>query len=205
VLRVVNQAFPKAGLGEKDVLSTWSGLRPLVANSSGKPSDISRRHSVSMSQPGWWDITGVKLTTYRLMAEETVESIGKYLALKMPECQTAEKPLLNGQDTSEISGILPPSVSAELVRHFCQQEWAQHLEDVMLRRTSWRHYHRDHQAVAEQVAGWMADELSWTEEQLRQELDRYRALCGERTVPQPHFALDSQFQKQHEREAAKHR
>ena len=78
VLDVVNEAFPRASLSPADLVSTWAGLRPLVADPHGNPSDISRRHEVTMSQPGWWDVTGGKLTTYRLMAEETVDAIAKY-------------------------------------------------------------------------------------------------------------------------------
>ncbi|HYO25863.1 MAG TPA: glycerol-3-phosphate dehydrogenase/oxidase, partial [Lacipirellulaceae bacterium] len=78
VLEVVNATFPTAELAPGDVISVWAGLRPLVADPHGKPSDISRRHEIAMNNPGWWDVTGGKLTTYRLMAEETVDRIVKH-------------------------------------------------------------------------------------------------------------------------------
>ena len=53
-----------------DILSSWAGLRPLVADPNGKPSDISRSHEIHNPQAGWWDVAGGKLTTYRLMAEQ---------------------------------------------------------------------------------------------------------------------------------------
>ena len=46
VLQVTNQFFPAAKLVEADVISAWAGLRPLVADPSGKPSDISRAHEI---------------------------------------------------------------------------------------------------------------------------------------------------------------
>ena len=52
VLEVVNDAFPRAGLSPADIVSTWAGLRPLVADPHGNPSDISRRHEVTMTHPG---------------------------------------------------------------------------------------------------------------------------------------------------------
>ena len=174
ILDAVNKDFPAAKLGIEDVSSTWAGLRPLVANPNDSPSDISRRHEITMSNPGWWDITGGKLTTYRLMGEETVDAIGRFLKRSLAPSQSAHVPLLSYEDIKNVSGILPPEVSQETIQHYCQNEWAHHLEDVMIRRTSWRYYHTDHLQIAEQVAEWMQPELGWTDEQRQTELQRYR-------------------------------
>ena len=77
---------------------------------------------------------------------------------------------------SEISGILPPEVRADAVHHYCTNEWAVHLDDVMVRRTSWRHYHRKDEEIAERVARWMAQILGWDRSQHDAELSRYRQL-----------------------------
>jgi len=57
VLSNVNAYFPDAKLTRDDVLSTWVGLRPLVADPNGNPSDISRKHEITMPESGWWDVT----------------------------------------------------------------------------------------------------------------------------------------------------
>ena len=183
ILGVVNEAFPAAHLAAADVVSTWSGLRPLVADASGRPADISRRHKISMSHPGWWDVTGGKLTTYRLMAEETVDSIVKQLGVKAAPCRTATTPLVEQGDADALSGILPPAVSQMAVSHYCREESARRLDDVMFRRTSWRHYHRNHLELAGQVARWMAAELGWDASQMDAELLRYRRLTGAAALP----------------------
>ena len=187
ILDVVNDAFPATRLNNADVVSTWSGLRPLVADPNGNPSDISRRHKIAMSHPGWWDVTGGKLTTYRLMAEEAVDSIAKYLDVKTPPCSTARTPLVEGGQTAALSGILPPPVSESAVIYFCQVEGAHHLDDVMIRRTSWRHYYHNHLELATNVARWMAAELAWGHEQVESELQRYRRLTGASELPAPHI------------------
>ena len=202
ILKVVNDAFPAARLTPADVVSTWSGLRPLVADPNGNPSDISRRHKVAMSQPGWWDITGGKLTTYRLMAEEAVDHIVKEFGLKAAPCRTATTPLLTvggvANAVSPIvggvsdadpaaSGILPPPVTAAAVAHYCRDEWARRLDDVMIRRTSWRHYHHNQYELAVHVAQWMAKELHWSDAQRETELRNYRKLVGVADVPAPHI------------------
>ena len=126
-----------------------------------------------MTEPGWFDVAGGKLTTYRLMAEQTVDQIVRHANLSARPCTTATTPLL--ADAATFSGILPPKVSKEAVEHFCNEEWAIHLSDVMIRRTSWRHYHRNHMQIAEQVAGWMAENLAWDQETAQNELTMYRS------------------------------
>ena len=178
VLDVTNRTFTAARLTPADVISTWAGLRPLIADSNRKPSDISRRHEIHMTEPGWFDVAGGKLTTYRLMAEQTVDQAVTHAKLDARPCTTDRTPLLP-ESNPQFSGILPPPVSREAVAHFCQHEWAVHLDDVMIRRTSWRYYHRNHLEIAQRVAGWMAEELGWNDALLREELSRYDASAAE--------------------------
>jgi glycerol-3-phosphate dehydrogenase len=158
------------------VISSWAGLRPLIANPNGSPSDISRAHEIRSPEPGWWDVAGGKLTTYRLMAEQTVDQITTALKRKHVRCRTAMEPLLPLAETDGISGILPPAFNRDIVKHFCTEEWAVHLDDVMVRRTNWHYYFADAAARAEQVANWMAEFLGWPEPVRAQEIARYGRL-----------------------------
>lgn len=57
-----------------DVLSAWSGLRPLVRNpNAARTEGLVRNHMIHVSQSGLLTIAGGKWTTYRSMAEETVD------------------------------------------------------------------------------------------------------------------------------------
>jgi glycerol-3-phosphate dehydrogenase len=96
-------------------------------------------------------------------------------------------PLVNGELAISHSGILPPPVSQAIVSHFCRVESARHLDDVMIRRTSWRHYYRNHLELAENVARWMAAELAWTDAETESEVHRYRRLTGASELPAPHI------------------
>jgi len=171
VLGIANQHFPAAHLTSDDIISTWAGLRPLIADPKGKPSDISRSHQIKNPEPHWWDVAGGKLTTCRLMAEQTVDRVIAEAMLPAKPCTTGEEPLLDQPDP--YSSILPPAFSQAAVEHFCQHEWAVHLEDIMIRRTSWHYYHRDRAEKARQVATWMAEALSWDTATQATELDRY--------------------------------
>jgi glycerol-3-phosphate dehydrogenase len=174
VLRAVNEAFPRVALTRADIVSSWAGLRPLVAQADGSPSDISRAHEIRESRPGWWDVTGGKLTTYRLMAEQTVDRLARQLDHAAEKSRTAREPLLPPGETA-CSGIGPAPFTAEAVEHYLRHEWAQTLEDVMIRRSGWHYYWRDAGAKAETVAGWMAAVLGWTPAQTAAALSRYRA------------------------------
>ncbi|EEF32794.1 glycerol-3-phosphate dehydrogenase SDP6, mitochondrial [Ricinus communis] len=58
-----------------DVLSAWSGIRPLAVDPSAKNTEsISRDHVVCEDYPGLVTITGGKWTTYRSMAEDAVDA-----------------------------------------------------------------------------------------------------------------------------------
>jgi glycerol-3-phosphate dehydrogenase len=180
VLQIANEFFPKAKLAASDVIRTWAGLRPLVADPNGKPSDISRSHEIENPEPGWWDVAGGKLTTYRLMAEQTLDQIVAKLGFRVSECRTAEEPLLPRAETEKLSAIVPLEFSRSLVEHACAREWAIHLEDVMVRRTSWHYYHRDAAVKAAMVADWMKELLAWTESTRAAEMARYQELLDHR-------------------------
>lgn len=174
ILSVVNRYFPKARLASSDVQSTWAGVRPLVADYRGRPSDISRAHRIAMAEPGWIDVAGGKLTTYRLIAEETVDLLVRFLGVAGRPCQTAAQPLVPASEVEQAGGILPPEPTPERIQHYCTREWAVHLDDVMVRRTSWRHYAEDHEALADRVAAWMAETLGWDSHRRAAERSRYR-------------------------------
>ncbi len=77
VLTALNDAL-ETTITLADVTGVWSGLRPLVkANAGdepmGKTADLSRQHQVAVSDSGVVRVSGGKLTTYRKMAEDTVE------------------------------------------------------------------------------------------------------------------------------------
>lgn len=66
-----------------DVLSAWSGLRPLVRNPNAASTEgLVRNHMIHVSESGLLTIAGGKWTTYRAMAEETVDKAVEVFGLK---------------------------------------------------------------------------------------------------------------------------
>ena len=91
VLEALNQPV-NGNITADDVTAVWSGLRPLVRNedgttATGKTADLSRKHQVRVSATGVVSIAGGKLTTYRKMAEHTVDEVLKQVG-KKTACKT---------------------------------------------------------------------------------------------------------------------
>jgi glycerol-3-phosphate dehydrogenase len=86
-------------LTRADITGIWSGLRPLLAPeqkgaSSERTADLSRRHTVRTSDSGMVSVTGGKLTTYRKMAEDTVDVAVGVLGRRGLRCRTKNLRLL---------------------------------------------------------------------------------------------------------------
>ncbi len=93
VLGALNAATT-TNLTPDDVTGVWAGLRPLVRSAtSGRTADLSRRHRVTVGPGGLVAITGGKLTTYREMAEDTVDVVLQRLGRKA-RCRTKRLRLL---------------------------------------------------------------------------------------------------------------
>ncbi|HSD11753.1 MAG TPA: glycerol-3-phosphate dehydrogenase [Candidatus Binatia bacterium] len=80
LLETVNVHFPRAHLKERDVVSTFAGLRPLVAGTQAEaPSEVSREEALFESGSGLISVGGGKLTTYRRVAVKVVDRVGREL------------------------------------------------------------------------------------------------------------------------------
>lgn len=87
-----------------DVLSAWSGLRPLIAaGGKGGTEGLVRNHLVRVEPSGLMTIAGGKWTTYRAMAEETVDQAVEVFRLQdkvKVGCRTAELRLVGSDGWS---------------------------------------------------------------------------------------------------------
>jgi glycerol-3-phosphate dehydrogenase len=71
LLEAAQKAFPALEIGEKDVISTWSGVRPTIDTGKSDPSKESREHAI-WREDGLLTITGGKLTTFAIMARDAL-------------------------------------------------------------------------------------------------------------------------------------
>ncbi len=95
LLTETNRLIPGAKLTPDDVLFTYSGVRPLPYAPEQSEWKIPRGHIIHDHAPeirGLLSIVGGKLTTYRSLAEETVDKVFRLLGRKPPRCVTQHLP-----------------------------------------------------------------------------------------------------------------
>ena len=147
----------------KDILSVFAGLRPLVkSGDSNKTAALSRDHTIVVSEKGLLTIAGGKWTTYRKMAEDTIDHAEVLAGHSHQVCKTHHlkihgwsqakvtgPPLLHlfGSDAKKI--IQLAKNNKELLKPICKElpyspaemiwsvreEMARSVEDVLARRT----------------------------------------------------------------------
>ncbi len=78
LLKIPEFLFPSITLNKKDVISTWSGVRPLISSGKLDPSSEKRTHSI-WDDKGLVSVSGGKLTTFRLIALDVLNTAAKYI------------------------------------------------------------------------------------------------------------------------------
>jgi len=190
-----------------DVLSVFAGLRPLAKPEGGKKAtkEISRGHKILISISGLITIIGGKWTTYRRMAEDTIEKAIMLGGLPERECITRHLPVHGYRmDLDPISDPLAPygldkeeiialseeengwegwlseklQIRKSQVAWAVRKEWARTVEDVLARRTRALFLDaRESIRIAPVVAALMAKELKKDREWEKQQLEQYTAVA----------------------------
>jgi glycerol-3-phosphate dehydrogenase len=119
VIAAVNHAFPGTPITKADVISTYAGLRPLIAQVGKSESKTSREHEIRTSASGLVTIAGGKLTTYRSMAEQLVDIVAKQLrdrfnVFPQHPSTTAKIPIIETNGAQGASDGLPQDVIEHL-------------------------------------------------------------------------------------------
>lgn len=128
LLREANRVIPEAKLTSQNILYCYAGVRPLPFTDDRDEQSITRRHFIRQN-PGVRNlisVVGGKLTTYRSLAEQTVDLVFKKLQNSSPKCATAQVPLPGAavpdfeafcKDFKQSSG-LPTATSNHLLRTY---------------------------------------------------------------------------------------
>jgi len=205
LIQCVNHQFENIKLTEKDYISTFSGIRPVVTKGGAiNPSKEKRDHSI-WHEHGLINIAGGKLTTFRVIAKQVLK-IACNLLSKIQK--TYEFPILDEiNDIDELghskpiinrlvgnygnkinqfmldsnkSDLKPISYSLTLwaeVIWSIKYEQVMHLDDLLLRRT--RIGNVLPQGAIDQIMTikpWCLCYLNWSEEKWQNELIRYKKI-----------------------------
>ncbi len=84
----------KQKLTKDDIVGTYAGLRPLVAGNADSTAKLSREHLVIETAPGMIVVAGGKYTTYRVMAEDTIDEALRSIGKQAGPCVTKDIPII---------------------------------------------------------------------------------------------------------------
>ena len=187
----------------KDVKSVFAGLRPLAASEKNKEStkEISRHHKIIVSTSGLISVLGGKWTTYRKIAEDTVNTLQAVGGLPERQCNTKTLPIFGyethsdwndpmhyyGTESKKIIAINAKKALVSLSEKFfitenqiiwaIQEEMAINLEDVLARRTRCLFLDAfETEKIAPKVASIIAKKLGHDNAWIKNELKQFNNL-----------------------------
>ncbi len=215
ILAAGNATFPSAMLKPEDVISSFSGLRPVINTGIADPSKESRAHVV-WDEDGLISVTGGKLTTFRIMAEQALAAASKYLPRpidlsrkiryfnRLPEINqeheilSGETLYLLGRYGSETSQMLDYAQKEEnlpigpLPNFWSELRWAarggavEHLDDLLLRRVRLgMQLPGGGSEILPRIRAICQPELAWSDAKWEQEVTRYQQIYSRAYAPSP--------------------
>ncbi|MBI3217704.1 MAG: glycerol-3-phosphate dehydrogenase/oxidase [Mycobacterium sp.] len=123
LLDTVNTALG-VGLSTRDVIGSYAGLRPLIEMGEQRPgdkprtADISRDHAVVESATGVFSVVGGKLTEYRHMAQDVLDTTLTARGLTAGPCRTRNLPLIGAPANPGSREAPPRRLPSSLVARF---------------------------------------------------------------------------------------
>lgn len=215
ILEAGNATFGTANLTRADILSTFSGLRPIISSGAADPSKESRAHVV-WKEEGLITVTGGKMTTFRIMAEQALQMAASSLPghpnLTRRERYFDPLPQINppsglslkdwtyllGRYSGETEGLLGAAQPGEL-NHignlpnvWAEIRWAarcggvQHLDDLLLRRVRvGMLLPEGAMPQMDRIRAIAQPELGWSDDRWNAELVRYQKIYSAYYSPEP--------------------
>jgi glycerol-3-phosphate dehydrogenase len=211
ILESLRHAFPRMGIDQNDVRATWSGVRGVINTGASDPSKESREHAL-WAEDGLITVTGGKLTTFRIMAMDTLRSAKKQLPavnrMKRERIlDDAGEPLgaevspalqvrMLGRHGAAAASILGLTEGTEHVadtqvlwselRFAARDEGVVHLEDLLLRRARLGLLAKDGgMGEVARIRAIVQAELGWDDATWAREEAAYRKTWSERYAPIP--------------------
>ncbi|MBI4898450.1 MAG: glycerol-3-phosphate dehydrogenase/oxidase [Actinobacteria bacterium] len=212
LLTAIADRFPEAAISENDVISTISGVRPVIDSGKGKDPSKEKREEAIWSEDGLLTVSGGKLTTFRPMALHALKQAAAMLPTGEPslddrpvfehDASPDEAPgaprrallagrygsglseLIDGARAGDLEPLAGTSYCAAELRYALRNEQVQHLDDLLLRRTRIGNLlPGGGEMVIDRALAVCREELGWDDARAADERGRYQSIIA------AHYAL----------------
>ncbi len=204
ILEAAKHAFPSLELTEKDIIASWSGVRSVIDTGAENPSKESRDHAL-WNENGLLTVTGGKLTTFRIMAQDALLALRHMIPDLSPP--RSRRRIVDAVDAEALAGfkLEPDSVQRLLGRfgvealevanmgeldtigptptlwaeiaHAANAEGVLHLDDLLLRRGRLGILLPDGgMRELPRIRALAQPRLQWSDERWESEVVRYRSI-----------------------------
>lgn len=213
IMETLGLLFPGLGLKTSDLVSTFSGLRPIVRGDASSPSGESRAHAL-WDEDGLITITGGKYTTFRIMSKQTVVKVlsrlGKPPEIKLKniidplpfidlhDLDIATLHYLMGRHGGKTAELIEAAGDGELehiehlsniwaeLRWAARNEGVTHLDDLLLRRVRIGLLLPNGALdLIDRIRAIVQAELGWDDARWQREVELYRDIWKKYYSPAP--------------------
>lgn len=206
LMALAGACYPQAQLSEGDILSSWAGVRPVIGSEKSRDPSKERRDHAVWSDGNLVTVSGGKLTTFRLMAQDALAAAAPHLPKRAapagddgrifaapapsdPGPLPGPRARFEGRYGAMLPALVEGATPAERASlhgtPYCLAEcrWAarneavMHLDDLMLRRTRLGNLlPQGGDEILPQIAQICAAELGWDGDKWAAERARYEAI-----------------------------
>ena len=198
--------FPETNLNHGDIISTFSGLRPVIDSGADTPSQESRAHKI-WEENGLVTISGGKLTIFRVMAADCLNFISHLLPAtphfdhrerifdpvpQKPKTVKISKPFWrsiagrHGTEAIQLVSEAQPETLTQIgqtsnlwaeIKWSADHDCVVHLDDLLLRRVRLGLFlPQGGLGEIEKVRNLIQLSLKWDDERWKVEVERYKAI-----------------------------
>jgi glycerol-3-phosphate dehydrogenase len=205
LLEAAQHTFKDFPVTEEDIISTFSGLRPVINTDAPTPSKESRAHKI-WEEDGLVTIAGGKLSIFRVMAADVLNYCHEklpgepkfdhrtpcFIHPKPKNRQDAKNPdwiMMAGRLGEDVNSFFTDSNSEHLVpidplpQFWAELAWAAqheavvHLDDLLLRRVRMGLLlPKGGLNFSEQIRHLIQEPLGWSEDKWQEEVERYEMI-----------------------------
>ncbi|MEM8500075.1 MAG: glycerol-3-phosphate dehydrogenase/oxidase [Pseudomonadota bacterium] len=206
LLAIISDQFPGSKVSRANVISSWSGVRPVIGADKAVDASKERRDHAVWSDNGLITVSGGKLTTFRLIALDVLRAAEQFLPKKnttvanddrvfrnqVDQTRNSESAhvekirarfgesaeyIISNSEATELECIAGTTFSLAECRYAIKHEAVLHLDDLMLRRTRLGQVLPDGgDSVLGDVQELFVNLLGWDEPQWQQEVHRYKRI-----------------------------